>query len=145
MGHINVECRPGVPIPAERTQEIPAELLPRGFDDLEWDMQACHCAEAIRKWAHDENKSAAILIIVPGEAEMLKVIAKLSAFFTDHVLDHRSVDSSTPKPDRQKTREELRTQEFRADCNDIIVLATNVFEKGITLCINGLIDTGLLP
>ena len=28
---------------------------------------------------------AAILIIVPGEAEMLKVIAKLSAFFTDPV------------------------------------------------------------
>ena len=143
MGHVKLRCPPGVPSPAERTKEIPARLLPENFDDLEWEHQACFCTQAIRTWAHKGCKSAAILIIVPGEAEMLKFIALWIAFSKDHSWNVYRVDSHTAKKERQRIRDVLRTQKFRPSEKDSIVVATNVFEKGITLWINGLIDTGL--
>ena len=39
MGHVNVECPPGMLSPARRTKEIPATLLPANFDQLEWGQQ----------------------------------------------------------------------------------------------------------
>ena len=142
MGQVKLHFPRGVPSPAENTMEIPENLLPDKFDDLEWDKQACYCIQAIRTWWHKRDKSAAILIIVPGEAEMVKFIAQWIAFSKDQSWNLDRVDSSTHKKERQRIRDTLETQNFRRG-DDNIVVATNVFEKGITLCINGLIDSNL--
>ena len=56
--------------------------------------------------------------------------------------DHR-VDSTTAPHERRKIRRELKEEIFKRDGIDIMVVATDVFGKSITLCINGLVDTGL--
>ena len=55
---------------------------------------------------------------------------------------HR-VDSTTASHKRRKIRREPKEQIFKRGGIDIMVIATDVFGKSITLCINGLVDTGL--
>ena len=44
--------------------------------------------------------------------------------------------------ERKKIRQQLRQQTFKRDGQDTLLVATDVFGKSVTLCINGLVDTG---
>ena len=54
------------------------------------------------------------------------------------------VDSNTPKEKRASIRDLLEKQNFQYDRPNILVIATVVFAKSITLNINGLIDTNMV-
>ena len=55
---------------------------------------------------------------------------------------HR-VDSTTAQHERRMIRRELKEEIFKRNGIDILVVATDVLGKSITLPINGLVDTGL--
>ena len=58
-------------------------------------------------------------------------------------LKFHRVDSTTPQPERKLIREELKKEICKRAGIDILVVATDVLGKSITLSINGLVDTGL--
>ena len=142
---VTVEPLDGYDNPENLTHEIPDSLLPKDFQKLKWTCQVCHCVDAIITWATHKGESAAILVLAPGESEMEQIFAQWVAFdsvFKENCNLHR-VHSETPKDERYNIRTLLHDQNFRASEKHNVVISTAVFEKSITLWINGVIDTSM--
>jgi len=85
------------------------------------------------------------LVLLPGEREMqrLKFLWLASPHSRRHLWELFLVSSETPKGERQRLRQLLDSQGCESGWNNVLILATSVFESGITLDVNGVIDTGL--
>ena len=71
---IKLVTMPGTHAAANNASEIPDSFLDPNFDNLSFAEQVSNCIFAIIEWAVQPKKSAAILVLVPGENEMQKVI-----------------------------------------------------------------------
>ena len=136
---------PGTHNQCRCAKEIPRELLPDNFEKLSWEKQTSFCIKAIISWATQQGKSAAILVLVPGDKEMQLVIAQWLSVPSQATLKHVvfRVNSQTPKCERKRIRDHLAAQGCYRNNPHSIVVATKVFESSITLPINGLINTGM--
>ena len=58
-------------------------------------------------------------------------------------MNIRRVDANTPAHERTRIRQHLQRTISKHGSKGTLVVATDVFGKSITLCINGLVDTAL--
>ncbi len=130
---------------AQRTTELPDSKLPPAFANASWEQQTIMCIERMRSCAQTRHESSVTLVLVPGEKEMhrLKVLWLSSPHNSESRWDVFLVSSETPKGERRRIRKGLESQRCQSGYNNVLVLATSVFESSITLYVNGVIDTGL--
>ena len=136
---------PGAQPQLRSSREIPRELLPENFEKVPWQTQTCYCINATISWTRSRFASAAILVLVPGEQEMQKVITSWISESAGRDVDYKifRVSSVTSKAERTRVRNHFVAQACGPGRPHSIVVATKVFESSITLHINGLINTGM--
>ena len=69
-------------------------------------------------WAREKHESAAILVLIPGEKEMDKLIREWNIYSKKHNLevDVFTVDSTTPKKNARSTASILKTRTLHSTC-----------------------------
>ena len=125
---------------------VSAEELPLNFASCDWPMQVCMACCAIIRWARDERQEAAqILVLVPGEKEIVQVTKAWNNYWAKSSSQWKlfSVHGQTNPSQRSAVRKLLQDNACDCRCEDVIVIATLVFGLSVTLDINGFVDSNL--